>query len=246
MKLFFTVLLFAVAFNACTKDEEAERHESDTQDLSAIETLAARGQEIYRDKAFGEEAVACSDCHADFDEAQVTDDLIRPGHGLTGAHRRAKTWNGEFSGDDLPAVAAGAAKCAHLYQGRGASVRDALTSDEAAALMAFYEYISTGDEPMVLPWDVLTWPGDTSMTRDERKEQIEKLEAIRGNAQRGEALFRRACASCHHQGYAPAVRMLKRNVTRNIRVGHGGMPFFSRDKLSDQDVADIRVFLEGR
>jgi mono/diheme cytochrome c family protein len=238
----FSVILLC----ACGSDEKPGTNNGKATDFSAIEELAERGQTIFRDREFGEENVACADCHADFDETLTDEDAIRPGSSILGAHRRARTWNGEFSGEDLLASAAGAAKCAHLYQGRGSSPANAISQSEAEALMAFYEYISTGEEAMLLPWDALTWPGDTSMSREQLKAEIAKLEGIRGNAQRGEVLFKRACAGCHVDGYAPAMRMLRRNVTRNVRAGYGGMPFFSRDKLSDQDVADIRMLLEGK
>jgi mono/diheme cytochrome c family protein len=243
----FSIILISVfLFVACGGREQAGSNNGETTDLSSIEERAERGQRMFRDRTFGEENVACADCHADFDEALAGDDAIRPGSSILGAHRRARTWNGEFFGDALHSSAAGAAKCAHLYQGRGSSPADAISPSEAEALMAFFEYVSTGEEAMVLPWDALTWPGDTSMSREQLKAEVEKLEEIRGNAQRGETLFKRACAGCHVNGYAPAMRMLKRNVTRNVRAGYGGMPFFSRDKLSDQDVADIRMFLEGK
>jgi mono/diheme cytochrome c family protein len=241
------ILIFCAIFlYACGGEEQPGNKSGEATDLSAIEKLAERGQEMFRDREFGEENVACADCHADFDEALAGDDAIRPGHSILGAHRRARTWNGEFSGDALRSSAAGAAKCAHLYQARGSSPANAITPSEAEALLAFFEYVSTGEEAMVLSWDALTWPGDTGMSREQLKTEVEKLEAVRGNAQRGESLFKLACAGCHLNGYAPAMRMLKRNVTRNIRAGYGGMPFFSRDKLSDQDVADIRMFLEGK
>ncbi len=239
-------LIVLLLLTACGSKERSDTAGEGKADLSGIEELATRGQEIFRDRSFGEEAVACADCHADFDEALAGDDAIRPGHSILGAHKRVRTWNGEFSGEALRKTAAGAAKCAHLYQARGTSTASALTQPEADALLAFFEYVSTGEEAMTLSWDALTWPGDTSMTRDELKAEVEKLSSMRGSADKGEQLFKRTCAGCHFNGYAPAMRMLKRNVTRNVRSGYGGMPFFSRDKLSDQDVADIRMFLEGQ
>ncbi len=246
MKHTLIILSIVFLFSACGSDERKGERSGEGRDLSDIEELATRGLEIFRDRGFGEYEVACADCHADFDEQLADDDAIRPGHSIIGAHRRPKTWNGQFSGTALKSTAAGASKCAHLFQDRGTSVANALTQSEADALMAFYEYVSTGTEAMMLQWDALTWPGDTSLSRDALKAEVERLTAMRGNAERGEALFKRCCARCHHNGYAPAVRMLKRNITRNMRAGYGSMPFFSRDKLSDQDVADIRTFLEGK
>lgn len=238
------VLIIAFLLTACGSRDDGDRSRVSDEEGGTNEALAERGQHIFRNSDFGKYGVACADCHADYDETLSEETRIRPGHSILGAHRRAKTWNGAFAGEELAPSAAGAARCAHLYQGRGNSEADALTREEADALMAFYAYVSTGKEPLLLEWNAVTWPGDTAFSRDAMKLLVEDIGARRANPTRGEEMYKRACAPCHSTGIAPAQRMLKRNIVRNVRAGTGAMPFFSRDKLSDQDIADIKAFLE--
>ncbi len=235
------IFLFAACGNGEKKDASAQN-----TDPAALEQLAQKGQEIFRDRHLGESGVACMDCHTDYDEEEGKNDgRLRAGHSILGAHKRAQTWNGEFSGDALRRTAAGAAKCAYQFQARGQSIETSLSEQEAAALMAFYEYISTSDEPPMLNWTAVTYPGDPDFSAEAMKTELETIESLRGDAGRGEKLFAMACAFCHENGLGPAMRIVKRKVEylpRNVRTGDETMPFFSRDKLTDQDIADIKAF----
>lgn len=237
----------AALFTACASEEEGGSR-GDTRTIATQEQLAERGQDIFRDRALGEYGIACVDCHADFDEALANDERIRPGHSILGAHQRVDTWNGEFSGDGLRRTAAGASKCAYMYQGRGNSIDDALTEAEAAALMAFYAYISPGDHPPRLEWDVVTWPGDADFSDEDLEKEMQGIDELRGNPTRGKVLFDRTCAPCHDTEIAPAYRHVRRKVDRLpmiVRGGSDSMPFFSRDKLTDQNIADIQAFVRS-
>jgi mono/diheme cytochrome c family protein len=239
------VPVVAVLFVGCGSGEKKEGNAEGT-DTAAIEQLAQKGQEIFRDRHLGESGVACMDCHTDYDEDSKNDGRIRAGHSILGAHKRAQTWNGEFSGDALRRTAAGAAKCAYQFQARGQSIETALSEQEAAALMAFYQYISTSDEPPMLNWTAVTYPGDPDFSAEALKTELETIESLRGDATRGEKVFGMACAFCHENGLGPAMRIVKRkvaNLPRNARTGDETMPFFSRDKLTDQDIADIKAFI---
>lgn len=245
MKYCLLVVMAVVVLTACGGGGDRDARE-DGRDPAALEKLAERGQEIFRDRGFGEAGIACMDCHADYDESTNTDGRIRAGHPILGAHRRAQTWNGEFSGDALARTAAGAAKCAWQFQARGQSIESALSADDAAALMAFYEYISPVDEPPMLNWTAVTYPGDPDFDEENFKRDLETVEVLRGDAKRGEKVFGMACAFCHDNELGPAQRKLSRKperVPRTVRAGDDTMPFFSRDKLTDQDVADLKAFI---
>lgn len=242
------ILLAAAALTvlaACGGNGEKTGDAGD-RDPATLEQRAERGQAIFRDRSFGEVEIACVDCHADFDETLVKDDRIRAGHSVLGAHQRVETWNGEFSGDALQRTGAGAAKCAYLYQERGSSIETALTEEEASALMAYYEYISPGNEPPKLAFDAVSWPGNPDYSAEAVEKELEGIAALRGDAAKGSALFDRACAPCHDTGLGPATRIIKRKADRlpkTVRTGDGSMPFFARDKLTDQDVADLQAFI---
>lgn len=245
MKYFVLTAMTALLLSACGGGEEKSAGDGAT-DTAALEKLAQRGQEIFRDRERGESGVACMDCHTDYDESRKNDGRIRAGHAILGAQRRAQVWNGEFSGDALVRTAAGAAKCAYQFQASGQSIESALSKEDAAALMAFYEYVSPSDEPPMLNWTAVTYPGDPDFNEEVFKKEIETIESLRGDASRGEKVFAMACAFCHDNGLGPAMRNLKRKVDklpRTVRAGDETMPFFSRDKLTDQDVADIKAFV---
>jgi mono/diheme cytochrome c family protein len=236
------VLLLLTACGGREKKDAA----AEGMDPALLEKLAERGQEIFRDRKLGESGVACMDCHADYDEESRNDGRIRAGHSILGAHRRAQGWNGEFSGDAMRRTAAGAAKCAYQFQARGQSVKTSLSEEEARALMAFYEYISTADAPPMLNWTAVTYPGDPDFSKEAFEQELAIIESLRGDAGRGERVFGMACAFCHDNGLGPDMRKLKRKadkVPRNVRAGDDTMPFFSRDKLTDQDIADLKAFI---
>lgn len=231
---------------ACGQKESGEAQQGDNEDVGTQEQLAERGQDLFRSRSLGEIEIACADCHADFNEALVKDDRIRPGHSILGAHQRVETWNGEFTGEGLRRTAAGAAKCAYLYQEKGSDVETALTADEALALMAYFAYVSPGDEAPRLDWDAVTWPGDPDFDAEAFETELAGIEKLRGNPDRGAEMFDRACAPCHDTGLAPATRLLKRkaqHLPAAVRGGEESMPFFSRDRLTDQDIADIHSFI---
>lgn len=241
-----TFIIAALLLSACGGGEGERKDAAGHPDTATLEKLAQRGQEIFRDRSLGEAGVACMDCHADYDEDGKTDGRIRAGHSILGAHRRAQTWNGEFTGDALRRTAAGAAKCAYQFQARGQNVETALSAEEAEALMAFYEYVSPQDEPPMLNWTAVTYPGDPDFDEEAFNTELAVIESLRGDAARGERVFGMACAFCHDNGLGPAVRKLKRKadkLPRTVRGGDETMPFFSRDKLTDQDIADLKAFI---
>ncbi|MBN1448126.1 MAG: cytochrome c, partial [Bacteroidetes bacterium] len=100
-----------------------------------------------------------------------------------------------------------------------------------------------------LTWTAVTWPGDPDFNAEAFEAELETIEKLRGNAVRGRELFDRACAPCHDTGIGPATRLLKRKAAqlpRIVRAGEESMPFFSRDKLTDQDVADVQEFVAAQ
>ena len=211
--------------------------------------LAEQGFNIFHDDDFGSTGIACADCHNDFPDS-LLHDRIKPGHSILGAADRRSAWYGEFEGEELQTTAAGAAKCALIYQERGESLESALSAAEADALLSYFRYVSPEGAGAKNRWRALSYPGDPAFKRDSILVIVDSLNELRGDAARGEALFESACAPCHSGGpnaVAPNPRYLRRYVNRvflYVRAGKGIMPFFSYDKLSDPNVADIREWLK--
>jgi mono/diheme cytochrome c family protein len=231
---------------------ESEKEQAETADAftrgSISQQQAQYGFEMFHDSSFGDEAVACSDCHADFlDSLDV--EHIRPGHSILGVTSRSSTWYGEFSDEALQETAFGAAKCALIYQSRGTTLTEALSPTEAEALISFYRFVSVGDESQPNEWISLSYPGDPRFKRDSIVAIADSLSDLKGDEARGKIMFGKACASCHSgssQSEAPSPRRLRRYLPRvflQVRAGKGIMPFFSYDKLSNQDIADIKEWL---
>ncbi len=234
----------------CGRDADT-RQEGGTRNATAEAALARTGQEIFRNRDFGSTGVACADCHSDGDERIAHPTRIFAGHSIVGAARRVATWNGAVSGEALAATAAGSATCAQRYLERVLPDGRSLRQDEADALMAFFEAISTGDEAARIQWTAVTWPGDPDTARAKVDAAVARIMTKRGNAERGATLFSKACGICHGTGglgVGPSYRMLKRKLDelpRVVRSGSENMPFFATDRLSDQEIADIRAWLES-
>lgn len=243
--------LLLLVLAACGDDgvDRAPRGESDRKLPAFDARLARNGERHYRDPDFGRTGVACADCHSDADESVVIEGVVRAGHSLVGAAGRTSVWNGEFTGADIAATAAGAAKCAHEYQERGESLRAALAPEEAAALLAYFAAISTGAEAKTLRWETPPRPGQKGFVKEAFVREMESILRLRGNAERGIELFSAACALCHGdnaRGSGPPLRRLRDYADRVpalVRGGSDAMPFFSRDRLSDQDIADLREYI---
>lgn len=246
----FLLACACMMWASCRKTGDSDGAASHPKDRGIDMTRAREGQRIFRSRTFGIVEIACADCHAEHEDRLQPPERLLSGHSILGAAARQLAWNGEFRGKELQRTAAGAAKCALVYQQRGKSIESALSEIEADALMAFYAAISTGSEPSRLPWSAVTYPGDTTMSSETLDRLLEPLARLRGNAQRGEDIYRRACGLCHGPGgleLGPALKTQKKSlddIPRLIRAGKGSMPFFSRDKLSDADIADIVAYVE--
>lgn len=136
--------------------------------------------------------------------------------------------------------------CAGIYQGRKGGPESILPPKDAAALLAFFTAITTGKTAAQLSWTAVTYPGNPSFDKAAFAQEVARIEALRGNAGRGKDLWKRACAFCHENELGPPPKKVVKHADRLVAFVRGGsesMPFFSRDKLTDQDVADIRAFV---
>jgi mono/diheme cytochrome c family protein len=79
-------------------------------------------------------------------------------------------------------------------------------------------------------------------------------EIIKGNAETGKLLYQSACAACHHSEFnLPEGRALATNAARYHRYLWQGterdddlyMPFFTKERLSRRQAADIRAYLRS-
>lgn len=239
--------LIVLAFLSCAKKEgEGDKLPDEVR----------RGREIFYDVNYGTTELACANCHADFDDVKFPDGKIRPGHNLIGAHSRKIAWYGRFRGEALVRTAGGAGLCVVMYQRKTGSKNplNALPVEDANALMSYFKFISgevevekLTSQPLVLPWE----------DESKRKEKLEivkrRILNLQGNQENGEIIYERACDQCHSEDIAIGpplftVKITPEKIIEMVRLGSPStsetpMPFFTPDKLTDQQVADLIAFL---
>jgi mono/diheme cytochrome c family protein len=107
--------------------------------------------------------------------------------------------------------------------------------------------VSTGEEARSLAWTAFALLPDTAHGSALFAAEQRMVERLRADATRGQRSYERACAWCHTGAdRAPGFRAVQRaadTAHRALRFGRGAMPFFARDKLSPQDIADLLLFL---
>ena len=204
--------------------------------------LAQKGREVFHDPGVGKNGVSCANCHAtEADDRRLGDGLIRSGHTLFGAARRPY-WRGDSRRTTHRSIANAIDVCAQLFQG------DSLEPERRALLSAFLDSISPrkAQPPLqIQPALEATLDYDRAKYRG-------------GQPDRGRELFYRACHSCHPHagaGLGPAIAGTKiPEVALRVREGNGLLrgdripgawsPFFGRDRLNDDEVADIAAYVE--
>ena len=219
---------------------------------------AKMGRELFSDPSFGgtldpakASGLSCSDCHADFDESTNPDGRIRAGHSIIGVPHRGTAKGGMITADIFARSAGGGGFCyQHFLQKVPSNKVDptAIPEDQAAALMAYFEHVSGDNKGPQFQI--------TMLDKDAASAAAEKIIAMEGDAQRGWKLYGQACNVCHPTAKKPGIgsQLVKRRPPRDlekrkhqiaayIRKGGFIMPFFSEDRLSDQDIADIVAFI---
>jgi mono/diheme cytochrome c family protein len=180
------------------------------------------GERFFFGREVAPAKVACADCHLVSNPAVAPpDDLIRSGHNLFDAFGRGTWWNGRIMTDCGEA----AEVCYKRFQGA-----EELEPKNRVGLV---RYMKSQSAPVSNPWILLRVPrGQTDVGL--------------GDAARGEALFRRACALCHPGGAAASEGRALRDseltpseIADLIRTGKGRMPFYQMDILGERDVADL-------
>gem|GEM_PF-1826137 len=196
--------------------------------------------------AWGETGYACIYCHADFDERRSSDPYHRPAHPLVGVTARPGYFAGAYRGPGGMGLARAVNTCVVAWLGAEPL---ASGSDELAELLAYLDAISA-DADAAAKTPVAIEKGGAF------------TDAPVGNPRRGEKLFAAACTLCHREGGAampydfanPRTSRSVWNRLRGYQLAEAEaadsatmpmkMPFFSADRLTDQDAADIVSYLE--
>ncbi len=200
-------------------------------------TLAGKG---YFYRAWGESGYACIYCHANFDESKLDDGYRRPGHMLWNAYKRPSFYNEAYKGGDETSLARAANTCIVAFLQEKAQM---LSDQPLQALIAYLKSISVEEASPPVKITRVDTPPD-----------------MEGEPRRGEKLFAAACVLCHRErGVVPElnfyadsalvlakIRGIKRpeDARGELAGKYAPMPFFSAERLSDQEVADILAYWE--
>jgi cytochrome c len=204
--------------------------------------LAARGEMLFSNPQEGGNTLACMLCHARSEPAP--DGFRRPGHPLLGAGGRAsfKAYEGRTATRFVEAINV----CLNQWM-----IAPLWTEDDAryVAVHAYLEVKSgIDDSPADLLHPIIeSAPADLGG----------------GDPSRGAALFDVSCAICHGMGatgtsHAPILigrSLLPEYIGRRVRTSGlqsnadatpfagGRMPFWSVDRLSDDELRDLVAFI---
>ena len=219
---------------------------------------AKMGRELFSDPSFGGtldpakvSGLSCSDCHADFDEATNPDGRIRAGHSIVGVPHRGTAKGGMITADIFERAAGGGGFCyQHFLQKIPSDKVDptAIPEEQAAALMAYFAHVSGDNKGPQFEIAMLDKAAASAAA--------DMIMEMNGDAQRGWKLYAQACNVCHPTAKKSGIgsQLVRRRPPRDlekrkhqiaayIRKGGFIMPFFSEDRLSDQDTADIVAFI---
>jgi cytochrome c5 len=219
-----------------------------------ITGLALVGQKIYYNISYGKIKDACASCHAD-GQPTTSDTRLRPGHTLVGITSRTSSWNGQFTGDALQKNAYGATMCAVMYQHKGDDMATVMPKADIDALNAYFDAIknSTGGITHNLKIEWVTKPAlheDDQVDAKAANAAAKAIMRLPGDPDAGKSMFSRTCAYCHglqEKKVGPALsKALKEPQmgARTVRVGSGAMPFYGKDLLTDQQIADVIAYIQ--
>jgi mono/diheme cytochrome c family protein len=202
----------------------------------------ARGRAIFVTRGLGAVPYACVDCHTDEPDDPARPSLT-PAHSLYDAAARKAWYGGRFK----TRAVQGAQECLEKRMGGRR-----LEGDDQEALQAFLASISPSRRVEPLPDAGLAPAPSTEIAGEELAEARAFLGAevdVDDGIARGLVLYRRACAGCHDPARSLAPDLItKRFSTDSIlaasRGGKGAMPAFGKDRISDEDLADIARFLD--
>ena len=162
-----------------------------------------------------------------------------------------------YKADGLKKVAYGASLCAAVFQKRAdiKTVDKALSADEVDVLNEYLTAI--GSNPGAMTSNLkIQWAGKPTFSDEAPDDKIAKpvvkaIMKLPGDPAAGEKVFGASCGTCHSINDKkigpPMVKVAKdmNYVAQTVRFGSGDMAFYTKDVLTDQQVADAVAFIQS-
>lgn len=222
---------------ACAGDAGSQA--SGEADAAAAGASVESGEAVYREPLAEGNTFACATCHALSEPAP--DGLRRPGHPIGDAARRSSYKNGQ-----LEELRDAVNTCVTEWMNA-----DALAADDERwlSLRRFLEDRAGDAAPTELAIDIVEPPDDLAG----------------GEAADGQATFNASCAVCHGEDavgteLAPSLvgaQLEAERIAERVRssgpadsavydgLTGGVMPFWSADRLSDEELLDVVAYVEA-
>ncbi|MDP4199393.1 MAG: cytochrome c [Bacteroidota bacterium] len=267
---FFAIVLLSFTLISCGKRDmppampQKDTIQSEKLDTSritpavgqttAITGLAEAGQKIFYSTKYGKITDACASCHTD-GLPTTKDTRIRPGHTLVGVTSRVSTWNGQFKGNALAKNAYGATMCAVMYLHKGDDMATVMPKGDIDAMNAYLEAIKNnpGAIASTLKIQWVTKPALHEEDKIDEKAAGTAAKAVMmlpADPDAGKNTYDRTCAYCHAMTDKKVGPPLKKAMdtpqagAKSVRCGSAAMPFYAKDILSDQQVADVIAHIQ--
>lgn len=238
------IFAFVTVLASCGKKDDTKTKSEVKTDQSVTKNtsdIQKKGREFFYTESAANN-LKCADCHND--GTNDGNPLTKLFPDIKGANKRLSTYSGKYKGEDVSKYGAGATFCYEKFL----MSKTPLTFDEVASLNAYYEFISKGDEPTEIKYNNIAIPEPDKLKLKEEQANVIKLS---GDIQKGEDKFNKSCAFCHAENskIKKVPKLFEefdgdaRSVAYMVRFGKKFMPFYSYDKISTQDIADITAYI---
>jgi mono/diheme cytochrome c family protein len=227
-------------FLSCGKKDEIKQLEKQTE-INKSSELQKKGKDFfYLNSQINN--LKCADCHSDGTNDDNSITKFFPD--IKGANKRTSTYSGKYKGEDVNKYGAGATFCYERFM----MSKTPLSFDDVESLNAYYGLIAKSNEPAEFKYENIAIP---EPNKNKLKEEQAKVMTLTGDSKKGEELFNKSCTLCHGDNskikFVP--KLFKefdgdaKSVTYYVRFGKKFMPFFSYEKISSQDIADLTAFI---
>ena len=236
------------ALGAPAPTAEAPPATTETAPAAPAGDAGSAGAKLFTSTSLGKVKSSCASCHS----AGGSDSRIKAGHTLAGVTKRTSTWNGMYKGTELEKNAYGANLCATLFQQK----KGGLSATEVSSINEYLKSLEAAPGAMTKNLTI-QWAAKPPLKFEESIDEkvakpiLKTIMRTRGDAKTGENVFAQSCANCHSfkeklvgPKFTADIAGEAEIVASAIRFGYNAMPFFAKDKLSDQQVADVVAYIQ--
>ncbi|MFA7361085.1 MAG: c-type cytochrome [Candidatus Kapaibacterium sp.] len=240
-KILLAALILSIIISACGKKDDQNTAIDKKQETSSSATndLSSKGKALFYESS-NLTGLKCADCHSD---GTNTDKLnTKYFSDVIQASKRQSVFAGTISGEEVKKKGAGATFCWDTFLKMGRPI----TEEEINSFNAYFESLKGVVKESKYTTIALPKPDKSKLKEDQTK-----IAGLTPNIQKGEKVFKESCGFCHGGKTVKRVPSLfdeefegnLKSIVYHVRFGAKFMPFYSYEKLTDQDVADITEYI---